>query len=211
MSPASLPSSFGPASFHAVGLNIVATLEEAARAALKLIGLPTPDWPLPVVPRVQPPRCFVRGLFAGGTLGGEATQILSDAGPVVTSFADEGWPASHVCLDLGDEVYTRGRPHPMIDARLRADKIRQAAHDPQTGVVLFDIILGHGASPDPVGPLLEAIPAGPDGPVYIAHVCGTDADPQNLYQQESRLRQAGVWVAPTNAAAARLAMEVIRS
>lgn len=199
-----------PASFHALGLNSVATLEEAARAALKLIGLPASDWPVPVVPRVQPPRCFVRGLFAGGTLCGEATQILSDAGPVVTSFADEGWPASHVCLDLGDEVYTRGRPHPMIDARLRADKLRQAAHDPQTGVVLFDIILGHGASPDPVGPLLEAIPAGPDGPVYIAHVCGTDADPQNLYQQESRLRQAGVWVAPTNAAAARLAMEVIR-
>ena len=191
-------------------LNVVSTLEEAARVALKLIGLSAPDIALPLVPRVPPPRRFVRGLFVGGTLCGEAAQILSNVGPVLTSMAQEEWPTSHVCLDLGDETYTRGRPHPMIDARLRAEKLRQAAQNPQTGVVLFDIVLGYGASSDPVGPLLEAIPANADGPLYIAHVCGTESDPQNLHQQENRLRQAGVWVAPTNAAAARLALEVIQ-
>ena len=88
----------------------------------------------------------------------------------------------------------------MIDARLRIEKMRQAADDSQTAVVLFDILLGYGASPDPVGPLLDVIRADAVGPVYIAHVCGTDADSQNLEQQERRLREAGVWAAPTNAA-----------
>ena len=196
--------------FQMDGVKVVSTLEEAAQAALTLIGLTPPPSALPRLPRVQPPRLFVRGLFAGGTLCAEATQILSTAGPVLTSMVAETLPASHLCLDLGDEGYTRGRPHPMIDARLRIEKMRQAADDSQTAVVLFDILLGYGASPDPVGPLLDVIRADAVGPVYIAHVCGTDADSQNLQQQERRLREAGVWAAPTNAAAARLALEVIQ-
>ena len=99
----------------------------------------------------------------------------------------------------------------MIDARLRAEWLRLAAQAPDTAVVLFDVILGYGASPDPVGPLLDAIPPAENGPAYVARVCGTAGDPQNRADQLARLQAAGVLVAPTNAAAARLAVGMVRS
>jgi enoyl-CoA hydratase/carnithine racemase len=39
---------------------------------------------------------------------------------------------------------------------------------------------------------------------FVAHVCGTEADPQRLSTQIAALQQVGVTVMPTNAAAARL-------
>jgi FdrA protein len=130
------------------------------------------------------------GLFSGGSLAHEARTIL---GP------------GHRILDLGEEEYTQGRPHPMVDLELRRRLLREDG--PAAGCVLLDVVLGHGAHPDPAGelaPTLEAL----EGPV-IAHVCGTDADPQNASRQEATLREAGVIVAPTNAAAARLARRVV--
>ena len=161
---------------------------------------------------VDPSRRFIRGLFAGGSLCGEATQIMEAAlGPVCRSAAPGRLPAAHLCLDLGDEVYTHGRPHPMIDARLRAEWLRQAAQDPDTALVLFDVILGYGTSADPAGPLIAAIQQAGDGPAYVAHVCGTDADPQNRAEVVARLHDAGASVVSTNAAAARLAVESLRA
>jgi FdrA protein len=148
----------------------------------------------------------VRGLFAGGTLGAEAALVLAETlGPVAQPGAGEAWPAGHVCQDLGDEAFTRGRPHPMIDGRARAERMAQAAADPQTAVVLFDVVLGYGASPDPTAELLPVIRAAPPDVRFVAHVCGTEADPQRLSAQTRALEQAGVTVMPTNAAAARLA------
>ncbi len=194
------------------GLPVGTTLEEVARLALRAVGLPAPELPAPVGRPVRPPRRFVRGLFAGGTLCSEAAQILQAGLGAVSRSAEWGrLPAAHLCLDLGDEQYTRGRAHPMIDARLRAEWLRLAAQSADTAVVLFDVILGHGASPDPVGPLLDAIEPAEGGPVVVARLCGTAGDPQNRADQLARLRAAGVVVAPTNAAAARLAMEIVQS
>jgi FdrA protein len=194
------------------GLYVGTTLEEVARLALSAVGIIAPPLAAPVGRRVSPPRCFIRGLFAGGTLCGEAARILqSGLGDVCRSAEWGHLPAAHLCLDLGDEQYTRGRAHPMIDARLRADWLRLAAQDAETAVVLFDVILGYGASPNPAGLLVDAIQRADSGPVYLARVCGTPADPQNKADLEASLRAAGVVVAPTNAAAARLAMEIIRS
>jgi FdrA protein len=78
---------------------------------------------------------------------------------------------------------------------------------PQAGCVLLDVVLGHGSHPDPAGELAETLEA-LACPV-IAHVCGTDADPQNASRQVQTLRDAGVHVAPTNAAAARAAKAVV--
>ena len=130
------------------------------------------------------------GLFSGGSLAHEAQTIL---GP------------GHRILDLGDEQYTQGRPHPMVDLELRRRMLREDG--PAAGCVLLDVVLGHGSHPDPAGelaPTLAALPC----PV-IAHVCGTDADPQDSRRQEAALREAGGTVAPTNAAAARLAAKVV--
>ncbi|HWM10273.1 MAG TPA: hypothetical protein VNO82_13060 [Solirubrobacteraceae bacterium] len=130
------------------------------------------------------------GLFSGGSLAYEAQTIL---GP------------GHRILDLGDEEYTQGRPHPMVDLELRRRMLREDG--PAAGCVLLDVVLGYGSHPDPAGELAETL-AELECPV-IAHVCGTDADPQDAGRQEAILREAGVHVAPTNAAAARLAKAVV--
>jgi FdrA protein len=118
----------------------------------------------------------------------------------------------HPFLDLGDDRFTVGRPHPMIDFRLRNEYLQVAADDPATAVVLIDVVLGYGSHPDPAGELIPAIEqararAGRAGRPFIVvgSVCGTPADPQDLMRQEARLEAAGVLLAPSNAAAARLA------
>ena len=118
----------------------------------------------------------------------------------------------HVCIDLGEDEFTQGRLHPMIDPSLRNRRIVQEARDPATAVILLDIVLGYGAHPDPAGATVEAIreaqrlaAAAGRHVVFVASVCGTEGDPQPLSQQEAKLRAAGVLVLPDNASAARLA------
>jgi FdrA protein len=132
----------------------------------------------------------VLGLFSGGSLAYEAETILG--------------PGRRI-LDLGAEEYTQGRPHPMVDPAYRLALLRDEGR--RAGAVLLDVVLGHGAHADPAGALAETLAdLAVDRPV-IAHVCGTPADPQDARRQERTLRDAGVTVAPTNAAAARLAAE----
>ena len=130
------------------------------------------------------------GLFSGGSLAHEAMTIL---GP------------GHRILDLGEEEYTQGRPHPMVDLELRRRMLQDDG--PRAGCVLLDVVLGHGAHADPAGELAETL-SSLSCPV-IAHVCGTKDDPQDAERQEAILHAAGVIVAPTNAAAARLAKAVV--
>jgi FdrA protein len=132
------------------------------------------------------------GLFSGGSLAYEAQTIL---GP------------GHRIVDLGEEEYTRGRPHPMVDLELRRRMLREQG--PGAGCVLLDVVLGHGSHPDPAGELAETLADLARERPVIAHVCGTDGDPQDAARQERTLREAGVVVAPTNAAAARLAKRVV--
>jgi FdrA protein len=128
------------------------------------------------------------GLFSGGSLAYEAETILG--------------PGRRI-LDLGAEEYTQGRPHPMVDPAYRLALLRDEGS--RAGAVLLDVVLGHGAHADPAGALGEVLAElAADRPV-IAHVCGTPEDPQDARRQERTLRDAGVTVAPTNAAAARLA------
>jgi FdrA protein len=118
-------------------------------------------------------------------------------------------------MDLGDDVFTRGRPHPMLDGHVRREWIRREAQDPTVAVLLLDVVLGYGAHPDPAADLLPAIVAGVDaaradgrGLVVVASVCGTDADIQERGRQIAVLEGAGVFVMPSNAQAARLAARV---
>jgi len=145
----------------------------------------------------------VRGLFSGGTLCQEAALILGGM---------PGDAAGHTTVDLGDDEFTVGRPHPMIDFRLRNERIVAAAEDATTAVILLDVVLGYGAHPDPAGALLPAIDRARQHPAQrgrvlavVASVCGTAADPQDLARQEAKLVAAGVVLAVSNAQAARLA------
>jgi FdrA protein len=120
-------------------------------------------------------------------------------------------------IDLGDDAFTRGRPHPMIDQTLRRERILQEAADPEVAVILFDVVLGYGAHPDPASELAATLEearsraaAAGRGLALVGSVCGTAGDPQDLPRQEALLRDAGVLLAESNAQAARLAERIAR-
>ncbi|MGF1598443.1 MAG: FdrA family protein [Acidimicrobiales bacterium] len=134
------------------------------------------------------------GLYGGGTLAAEAEAVLEAAGI---------GPERREIVDLGDDRYTQGRPHPMIDDRLRLDRLHQALADPDVAVVLLDVVLGHGCLADPAAGLAPVI-AATDRPVHVA-VVGTADDPQGRDSQAEALARAGASVWLSNSAAARAA------
>ena len=100
----------------------------------------------------------------------------------------------------------------MIDQRLRIERIAQEFNDPETAVILLDVVLGYGAHPDPARALADTIANlrhGRKGATFVASVCGTESDPQNLSNQQNALQEAGVLLARSNAAAARLAADIV--
>jgi len=152
----------------------------------------------------------VVGLYSGGSLAHEAAMILErELGPVAGNVGHGDGPG-HAVHDLGEEEYTRGRPHPMVDLDVRVEMLRELVRSDAAGCVLLDVVLGHGSHPDPATELAEAVAAAARGATVIARVCGTPADPQDAGRQATTLRDAGALVAPSNAAAARLAVEAVR-
>jgi len=109
--------------------------------------------------RLSPGQRYIRGLFSSGTLCYEAQVVLRDqVGPAYSNapldpayrLPDPHRSQGHTCLDLGEEEFTQGRPHPMIDFDLRARRIVREAEDPETAVLLLDVVLGYGVHPDPI-------------------------------------------------------------
>ena len=141
----------------------------------------------------------IAGLFCGGTLCAEAGIILADHGLRASAYK---------LVDLGDDQYTRGRPHPMIEPQLRNEYVVKALKDKKVGVILLDVVIGYGAHADPAGLLVDILKKRKK--VVIASVTGTEDDPQVYSKQVRKLRDAGVVVAPSNAAAARLAATALR-
>ncbi|AST78369.1 TPA: acyl-CoA synthetase FdrA [Citrobacter farmeri] len=158
----------------------------------------------------------IYGLYAGGTLAAEAAMLLS-AGlgvPVSESHAAGVMldAQGHRIVDLGDDSYTLGRPHPMIDPTTRSIEIEKLAAMPDVGVLLLDVVLGYGACADPAGAVVEAIErvrATRSAPlVTIATMTGTDADPQGRSGQIDILRDAGIAVVETLEEAVLLAISL---
>ena len=107
---------------------------------------------------------------------------------------------------MGDDGFTQGRPHPMIDPGLRDERLAQEAADPTTAVLLVDVVLGYGSTMDPLSGLVGVLERA--RPAAIVHVCGTSADPQDRAGVVERLRSCGALVAETNAEAAAWAAYV---
>jgi succinyl-CoA synthetase alpha subunit len=200
------------------------TLEEAAIAAVALSKGRKPGRAAPAAPKrpaakLGPAQRYVRGLYSGGTFCYEACALLGDAwsnAPVDPSrkMKDVWRSREHTLVDLGDDVFTRGRPHPMIDHRLRNERLAAEAADPEVAVILFDVVLGYGAHPDPAAEMLPALAAARKknrSVAFVASVCGTDEDPQGLERQESALRAAGVLLAESNARAVMLASALVKN
>jgi FdrA protein len=165
-------------------------------------------------------RRFVRGLYSGGTLCEEGLIILTSMlGPVWSNvpmeadlrLEDSQDSQGHTVVDLGDDEFTKGRPHPMIDFELRNERIIKEAKDRDTAVILLDVVLGYGAHPSPAEALAPAIEKATDRDIaVVASVTGTPADPQGFYQQKKLLNEMGAAVMPSNAQAARFAALVAR-
>ncbi len=170
--------------------------------------------------QIKPSQKYIRGLFAGGTFTFESAQIIRDLllenevlntnvhleGTVIIE--DENTSKGHTLIDMGADEFTQGKPHPMIDQTERTQRFLREIKDPETAVILLDFVLGYGSHPDPISDMEDAfmqwkkidqkIP-------IIAHVCGTQLDPQDYNKSIERLTDHGVIVMPTNAQAARLA------
>jgi FdrA protein len=213
-------------------------LTSAAEKVCARLGVPTPRWPTwqPDAPdaggAVAGPG-LLRGLFAGGTLCDEAMAVAARTlGPIASNIPlVAGWPrleadgpsalaaalagARHAMVDLGDDTLTVGRAHPMIDASLRLEAVRQAARDDRVRVLLLDVVLGHGAHPDPAS---EHAPAVQDAIAtaagrgrrldVVVSLTGTAGDPQGRDAQAAALASAGATVLLSNAAATRLAVDL---
>lgn len=219
-------------------LHLAGTLEDAAQMAAALARGERPatsntldpalaDLAREASSRLSPRQKYIRGLFSGGTFCYEVQVLLAEQIGRVWSntpvnpdnaLSDIWTSREDTVIDLGDEVFTRGRPHPMIDQRLRLERIAQEAKDPETAVILLDVVLGYGSHPDPAAEIVSAIaaargssPPGQHDVIFVASVCGTPGDPQNLTQQEHALQEAGALLTPSNASAARLAAAIVRA
>ncbi|MDH3703650.1 MAG: acyl-CoA synthetase FdrA [Alphaproteobacteria bacterium] len=196
----------------------VFTLKDAAAAALGLDAGWLAETPPPALtPSTGGAR--VHGLFSGGTLCAEAQAVFRGAGVAVSSNVPIPGASmvgresdGHLMLDLGDDEYTQGRPHPMIDPSVRDTAIVETLDDARVGVILVDVVIGYGSHDDPAGHLAKLLTARrPNGPAVIASVTGTEDDPQSRSTQLAKLETVGVHVAPTNADAAVWALAAVRS
>lgn len=208
------------------GVTQVRTLESGVLAALTTMGRAAPEVAAGLATAVREAcealparRTLLRGLYSGGTLCYESLVVLpSLLGRVYSNTPIEdgtGLPApegSHICLDLGEEEYTRGRPHPMIDPEARIEILRQEGANPDVAVIVLDVVLGYGAHPDPAAELATvcAEVSASGGPRTVVYVLGTDRDPQGFAAQRKAFADAGCVVTETAARAALAAAAIAR-
>ncbi len=206
-------------------IRVVHTLVDAAAQAVSLAGVqsvPTQRYALPAKPSFAASQQYLRALYSGGTYAYEAQILWAQHGLKVWSnvpLADE-WELpdprrtsrAHTALDLGDDAFTVGRPHPMIDQAARIERLRAEAADASVRVIVLDVVIGWGANADPAAELAPVIAevkakarkAGRELAV-LGFVCGTEEDPQKLSAQEAQLQAAGMVLAGNSANAAWLA------
>ncbi|MFF1735382.1 acyl-CoA synthetase FdrA [Streptomyces sp. NPDC058247] len=217
----------------AAGGHFAASTQDAALQAVRLgvdadaaVEEPATERVDEVCARLAPEQRYVRGLFCGGTLCDESMYALLEVSDNVWSnihkdparrLTADSPSVGHTFLDFGDDEFTNGRPHPMIDPSLRLARLVQEAEDPQVAVVVMDFVLGFGAHEDPVGVTLPAIAqarkiasdAGRHLEI-VGYVLGTDLDTPGLAGQVAALEAAGVTVTRSSTETGRFARETAR-
>jgi FdrA protein len=183
-------------------LHFAVSLDQAAELAVLLAQESQPE--SEPHPALDPHRRYLRGLFSGGTLAAEALRGLALGlnplhsnlkAPGVEPLAELHSSQAHTVIDLGEDEYTIGRPHPMLDNNLRLRRLAQESQDHETALILLDVVLGDGAHPDPAAELAPAIEAAcQQGPKVAVLLIGTDEDPQGKNDQAERLRNAGAQI-----------------
>lgn len=169
--------------------------------------------------KLTPEQTTIKGLYSGGTLAYEAAVLMSKGLELGQLIHEDGYmlkAKGHEVIDLGDDKYTQGKPHPMIDPETRIHYIEQAARDKSTAIIMLDVVLGYGSHEDMAGALLPVIKqtqseAAAQGKslYFVATVCGTEQDPQNYQEQKAKLERAGVIVKDSNNQAVRTALAMM--
>lgn len=173
----------------------------------------------------RPEQKYVRAIYGGGTLCDEAMTVFRRSGLSMFSniplseeeeLKDIEISEDNTFLDMGEDYFTRGKPHPMIEPSLRNKRIIQEALDPNTAVMLIDVVLGHGSHEDPAGVAAEAAATANiklevlgRKVLWIAALVGTDEDPQGYENQVNKLKAAGFIVLDSNVRAAKLAASLV--
>jgi FdrA protein len=176
--------------------------------------------------KMLPAQKYLRGLFTGGTLADEAMIIFDrEIGGIYSNnqtkpelvLQDPHTSVRHTIVDLGDDVFTVGRPHPMIDPSTREERIVREMEDPEMAVMLLDIVLGYSSHEDPAGAILASLEeakrkaASRGGYLsVVASITGTKGDFQNIETQRRKLESIGCVIMPSNYQASLLALEIIR-
>ncbi|HHW7506347.1 TPA: acyl-CoA synthetase FdrA [Mannheimia haemolytica] len=206
--------------FHEENFYHAYTLDEAARLAVALVR----KEPIPTFAKNQAnlTACgkTLKAYYSGGTLAGEAAMLLKDALNIEGSGAKaDGFmfkQCGHIVVDLGDDVYTQGKPHPMIDPAKRIESMREAVDDATTGVILFDIVLGYGSHEDMATALIPTInelqqkaKAQHREVAFVATVCGTRSDYQGYDETVRKLVESGVEVCETNKSAVEKSLALL--
>jgi succinyl-CoA synthetase alpha subunit len=169
---------------------------------------------------------YIRALYTGGTLADEAMKLLDKEGYAMYSniplsqdyrLKDISKSEKNTCIDLGDDDFTVGRPHPMIDPMGRVERLPEEAHDGEVAIILMDFVIGYGCHVDPAGEMLPQIIEAKKNArsrgkylCVVGYVCGTEADPQNFKEQKEKLEKAGVIVMPSNAQAVRFCAKLMK-
>lgn len=192
------------------GVELAYTLDEAAKSAVRLQKI------LDIVETQSSSLegTKICGLYTGGTLAAEAGMLMAEAlGESLSKSHDKGVmldAQGHIVIDLGDDFYTVGRPHPMIDPSTRTDQIAQLKDE--FGILLVDVVLGFGSCSDPAGAVADAVKdlrQNRKAPlVVIATVTGTSQDPQNREAQVEKLKEAGIIIADNVKEAVGFAVDI---
>ena len=199
------------------------TLDEAARIAVSLVRneeIVKDSWE----PEIQEgfkkeDNKTIKGYYSGGTLAAEAVMLIKDTIGINSGGKREGYMLNtqgYTIIDLGDDVYTVGKPHPMIDPTNRIACMKQALEEEQTGVILFDLVLGYGSHEDMAGALapgimdmMEQVKKQGRKVYFVAAICGTKGDKQNYNLQKKKLEDMGVILCTSNKRAVETALCLI--
>jgi len=204
-------------------------MDDAAALAVELANKMPDLSSAPVLPveKFAAGQKYFRGLFSGGTLAYEAQFLLEDYVGRVWANApinkenklkDSLTSEEHSIVDLGEDEFTVGRLHPMMDNEMRIRRLLEESKDPEVAVIMLDVVIGYGSHPDPaseLGPAVakakaEAEKAGRYLEVVVV-ATGTDEDPQNLDNQIEQMRAAGAWVSSSNEEVIRYAGSILRA
>ena len=223
------------------GLTAAVSLEDAAHKAVAISkGKPVTDFTeftmgndkadalaKEIAGKMAKGQKYVRGFYTGGTLCDEAMKLMiGSLGHIYSNIplhaedklpdAKGGKSREHTFLDFGDDEFTVGRPHPMIDPSLRAERVIVDGKDPECAVIMTDCVIGYGSHPNPAEDLAAAIKeakaeAEKQGRhlCCVCAVCGTEGDPQCLSKTQKQLEEAGAVVLPSNAQATRFVQRVL--